>query len=60
MEKLFSLVRFSQVNQSFRRFYNVKKYEIEKLRNPHVKNIIDEQSKKNEVRGVLNRLVEKR
>jgi hypothetical protein len=44
----------------FKRNYNFKKLSIEMEKNPYVKSIIEEQSKKNEQQGVLKKLIDKR
>ncbi|CAF4897983.1 unnamed protein product [Rotaria sp. Silwood1] len=44
----------------FKRNYNFKKLTIQMEKNPHMKNIIEEQLKKKESQGILKRLIDKR
>jgi hypothetical protein len=44
----------------FKRNYNFKKLSIQMEKNPHVKNLVEEQSKKKERQGVLKKLIDKR
>jgi hypothetical protein len=44
----------------FKRNYNFKKLSIQMNKNPYVKNLLEEQSKKNERQGILKKLIDKR
>ncbi|CAF4028747.1 unnamed protein product [Rotaria sp. Silwood2] len=44
----------------FKRNYNLKKLTIQMEKNPHMKNIMEEQLKKKESQGILKRLIDKR
>ncbi|CAF1178811.1 unnamed protein product [Rotaria sordida] len=44
----------------FKRNYNLKKLTIQMEKNPHMKNIVEEQLKKKESQGILKRLIDKR
>jgi hypothetical protein len=44
----------------FKRNYNMKKLNVQMDKNPHVKNIVDEQMKKKQQQGILKRLIDKR
>jgi ABC-type amino acid transport substrate-binding protein len=44
----------------FKRNYNMKKLSVQMDKNPHVKNIVDEQMKKKQQQGILKRLIDKR
>jgi hypothetical protein len=44
----------------FKRNYNLKKLTTQIDKNPHLKKVFDEQSKKKERQGVLKHLVDKR
>jgi hypothetical protein len=43
-----------------KRNYNFKKLSIQMDKNPQVKNLVEEKLKKNEQKGVLNKLINKR
>jgi hypothetical protein len=44
----------------FKRNYNFKKLSIQMEKNPYVKNLVEEQSKKKEQKSLLNKLIDKR
>lgn len=44
----------------FKRNYNLKKLSDQMEKNPHIKNIVEKQSKKKEQQGVLKKLLDKR
>jgi hypothetical protein len=59
--KPFQIVHYPRnISLIIKRNYNFKKLSIQIEKNPHMKNLLEEQSKKNESQGVLKKLVNKR